>query len=416
MATRHVHPRPAPIVPLGSRRQPIDEPRSTTHPTRPTRVAVIGSTGSVGVQALDVLARMPGRFTVSALVAHSRLADLNEQIRTHRPAVVGIDVGREGIEPGASGPVEIMSSAEAMMAAATDSDTDILIVASSGHAAIEPTLAALRAGKIVALANKEAIVCAGPLVVAAVREGNGEVRPVDSEHNAIWQSLGQSDGRDIRRLILTASGGPFRTSTLAEMQSVTVAQALAHPTWTMGGKITIDSATLVNKGLELIEARWLFGVEPEQLDVVVHPESIIHSLVEFSDASQIAQLSLPDMRLPIQFALTYPDHLASPCRTLSLADVGQLTFERPDSERFPALRLAMDTMRAGDTFPTVLSAVDEVAVHAFLAGRLSFMGITDAISAILDRHQPVGGLTIESIHAADTWARREAEAWIGSRD
>ncbi len=381
----------------------------------PVRVAVIGSTGSVGVQALDVLAQMPERFSVSALIAHSRLTDLNEQIRQHRPNLVGIDHGRDGIEIGHSAQVELMSSGAAMMAAATDPDTDILIVASSGHAAIEPTLAALRAGKIVALANKEAIVCAGPLVVAAVREGNGEVRPVDSEHSAIWQCLGQSDGRDIRRLILTASGGPFRTSTLAEMRDVTAAQALAHPTWTMGGKITIDSATLINKGLELIEARWLFGVEPDQLDVVVHPESIIHSLVEFADASQIAQLSLPDMRLPIQFALSYPDHVPSPCRTLSLADIGSLTFEWPDTERFPALRLASDVMRAGNTFPTVLSAVDEVAVHAFLAGRLSFIGITDAISAILDQHQTVGELNIESILAADVWARQQADTWIAAR-
>ena len=412
MAISQIHQAPTPIVPLQRPRPAVDGPKGTT---RPTRVAVIGSTGSVGVQALDVLARMPDQYTVSALVAHSRLADLNEQIRTHRPALVGIDVGRDGVETNMSVPMDVMSSAEAMMATATDPDTDILIVASSGHAAIEPTLAALRAGKIVALANKEAIVCAGPLVVAAVRDGLGEVRPVDSEHSAIWQSLGQSDGRDIRRLILTASGGPFRTSTIAEMRNVTAAQALAHPTWKMGGKITIDSATLINKGLELIEARWLFGVEPDQLDVVVHPESIIHSLIEFADASQIAQLSLPDMRLPIQFALTYPDHVASPCRSLSLADVGRLTFERPDMDRFPALRLAMDAMRAGNTFPTVLSAVDEVAVHAFLAGRLSFMGITDAISAILDRHQPGGELSIASILAADAWARRETDLWIGSR-
>lgn len=412
MAISQVHQPPTPIVPLLSRGRPSDGPDTTT---RSTRVAVIGSTGSVGVQALDVLSRMPDRFEVSALVARSRSADLNVQIRTHRPAIVGIDLGRDGIETETGVSTAVVSSAEAMMAAATDPDTDILIVASSGHAAIEPTLAALRAGKTVALANKEAIVCAGPLVVAAVREGSGEVRPVDSEHSAIWQSLGQSDGRDIRRLILTASGGPFRKSTLAEMRNVTAAQALAHPTWKMGGKITIDSATLINKGLELIEARWLFGVEPDQLDVVVHPESIIHSLVEFVDASQIAQLSLPDMRLPIQFALTWPDHVASPCRSLSLADVGQLTFERPDTDRFPALRLAMDAMRAGNTFPTVLSAVDEVAVHAFLAGRLSFMDITDAISAILDRHQPEGELGIESILATDAWARREAEVWIGSR-
>jgi len=403
---------PSPIVPLRS--QSVSNRRRHGE-DRPTRVAVIGSTGSVGVQALDVLARMPDRFSVSALVAHSRASELARQVRAFHPGLIGIDGGMERLEEPIAGAADVMTSAAAMMAVAADPEIDLLIVASSGHAAIEPTLAALRAGKIVALANKEAIVCAGPLVVAAVREGAGEIRPVDSEHSALWQSLGHSDGRDIRRLILTASGGPFRTSSLEKMRSVTAAEALAHPTWTMGGKITIDSATLVNKGLELIEARWLFGVEPEQLDVVVHPESIIHSLVEFADASQIAQLSLPDMRLPIQYALTYPDHVASPCHTLSLADIGRLTFERPDPERFPALRLADAVMRSGNTFPTVLSAVDEVAVHAFLAGSLSFMGITDAIAAILDRHQPFGELSVESIGVADAWARRETRTWITSR-
>ncbi len=404
---------PSPIVPLRPRVRSVT---SRSSGDRPTRVAVIGSTGSVGVQALDVLSRMPERFSVSALVAHSRAAELARQARTFHPRLIGIDGGVESLGEPIAGAADVMTSAAAMMAAAADPEIDLLIVASSGHAAIEPTLAALQAGKIVALANKEAIVCAGPLVVAAVREGAGEVRPVDSEHSALWQSLGHSDGRDIRRLILTASGGPFRTSSLAEMRNVTAAQALAHPTWTMGGKITIDSATLINKGLELIEARWLFGVEPDQLDVIVHPESIIHSLVEFADASQIAQLSLPDMRLPIQYALTYPDHIASPCHTLSLAEVGRLTFERPDHDRFPALRLASEVMRAGDTYPTVLSAVDEIAVHAFLDGRLTFMGITDAIAAVLDRHQPSGDLSIESIAVADSWARREAERRIAARD
>lgn len=402
----------SPIVPL----RPERSRSAQTDDAGVQRVAVIGSTGSVGVQALDVLRRMPDRFVVSALVAHRSADALAEQIRIHHPRLVGIDGPPGAItRPDGRGPT-VMTSAEAMMAIATDSETDIVLIASSGHAAIAPTLAALRSGKIVALANKEAIVCAGPLVVAAVRDGSGEVRPVDSEHSALWQSLGHSDGRDVRRLILTASGGPFRQMPLNQMRTVTAAQALAHPTWKMGGKITIDSATLINKGLELIEARWLFGVDPDQLDVVVHPESIIHSLVEFDDASQVAQLSLPDMRLPIQFALTYPDHTASPCRTLSLADVGRLTFERPDLDRFPGLALAHQVMRQGDTFPTVLSAVDEVAVHAFLEGRLAFMGITDAIAAVLARHQPHGPLSIDSIAAADDWARREAEQWIAKRD
>lgn len=404
-------PHPSPIVPLAAARNDQRRPSATA---RPQRVAVIGSTGSVGVQALDVLARLLDRFTVTALIAHTNVGLLREQNLAHRPLLIGID-SPDRLDGEVVVGAGVMASGEAMMTIANDPDTDILVVASSGHAAIGATLAALRAGKIVALANKEVIVCAGPLVVEAVQAGGGEVRPVDSEHSALWQALGHSDGRDIRKLILTASGGPFRTWSLADMQGVTVAQALNHPTWTMGGKITIDSATLVNKGLELIEARWLFGVTPEQLDVVVHPESIIHSLVEFADASQVAQLSLPDMRLPIQYALTWPDHVKSPCRTLSLADVGRLTFDHPDQVRFPALRLADQVMRAGDTYPTVLSAVDEVAVHAFLSGRISFMGITDAISAVLDRHQPAGELSVRSIADADAWARRVTEEWIARR-
>ena len=402
---------PAPIVPLGSHR---DRQGNRAANAGPQRVAVIGSTGSVGVQALDVLDRLRDRFTVTALIAQTSVEQLQSQIQAHRPRLVGIG-SVDGLDDDLTGGAEVLVSEDAMMAVATDRETDILVVASSGHAAIGATLAALRAGKIVALANKEVIVCAGPLVVDAVRTGRGEVRPVDSEHSALWQALGHSDGRDIRKLILTASGGPFRTWSLADMRTVTAAQALNHPTWTMGGKITIDSATLINKGLELIEARWLFGVDPEQLDVVVHPESVIHSLVEFADASQIAQLSLPDMRLPIQYALTWPDHVDSPCRTLSLADLGRLSFEHPDPDRFPALRLAGQVMRTGDTYPTVLSAVDEVAVHAFLAGRLPFIGITDAISAVLDQHQPTGQLSLESIADADAWARRVAEGWIASQ-
>lgn len=402
--------RTRPIVPLASdiaarERQPS---------TGPVGVAVIGSTGSVGLQTLDVLAHLGGGFTVSGLVANRSRAALADQARTLRPAIVGIDRPVRGDRDLFSG-TTVLSSEDAMMALAVDPATDIVVVASSGHAAIRATLAALDAGKVVALANKEAIVCAGPLVVEAIGRGGGQVRPVDSEHSAIWQSIGHSDGRDISRLILTASGGPFRTTPLDELREVTVAQALAHPTWRMGGKITIDSATLVNKGLELIEAGWLFGVPADRLDVVVHPESVVHSLVEFADRSQIAQLSLPDMRLPIQYALTWPEHRPSPGTRLSLADLGQLTFERPDRERFPALDLALDAMRAGSTFPTVLSAADEVAVAAFIDGRLSFLGITAAISAALDRHVPEAGFRIETILAADAAARRDTERWIAAQ-
>jgi 1-deoxy-D-xylulose-5-phosphate reductoisomerase len=354
---------------------------------------------------------LPDRFVVRGLVARQSGETLRGQIAAHAPSVVGFDGPADALGALPLG-TETMSSSAAMAALARDDQTDILVVASSGHAAITATLDALKQGKVVALANKEAVVCAGPLVIEAMLAGGGEVRPVDSEHSAIWQSLGASDGRDVRRLTLTASGGPFRTWSREQMRDVSAAQALNHPTWRMGGKITIDSATLVNKGLELIEARWLFGVEPAILDVVVHPESIIHSLVEFADYSQVAQLSLPDMRLPIQFALTWPEHAPSPCRPLSLAELGQLTFEAPDEDRFPGLRLAREAMIAGSTFPTVYSAADEVAVKAFLAGRIGFTGIADAIAAALDAHVPVGSFSLDAIEEADHWAREMVAARV----
>jgi len=378
-------------------------------PAGPVGVSVLGSTGSIGRQALEVIAGLPDRFRVVALAAGRNSALLAEQSARFRPDLAALD------QPAGSPPpagVRLEVGEAGLLAAATHPEAAIVLVATSGHAGILPTLRAVEAGKIVALANKEAIVCAGEVIVPLAAERGVEIRPVDSEHSAIWQSLGRSPGREVSRLILTASGGPFRRTPAAALAGVTVEQALAHPTWAMGGKVTIDSATLMNKGLELIEARWLFGVPLGRIDVVVHPESIVHSLVEFVDGSQIAQLSLPDMRLPIQFALTYPEHAPGPCRRLSLAEVGTLHFEAPDTERFPALDLARWAGEAGGTYPTVLSAADDEAVAAFLAGRLRFAQIPEVVARVLHRHVAASPLSLGLIAEADRWGRAAAEAEI----
>ncbi|MDP9363092.1 MAG: 1-deoxy-D-xylulose-5-phosphate reductoisomerase [Chloroflexota bacterium] len=375
-------------------------------------LAILGSTGSVGRQTLEVVDALPDRFRVVALAAGGNASLLREQAVKYQPDLLAIDaIGSNDLRT--LGRVEV--GPEGLLAAATHPDVDIVVVASAGHAAILPTHRAILAGKTIAVANKETIVCAGELIVPLAAERGVEIRPVDSEHSALWQSLGRSTVVEVARLILTASGGPFRETSAAELERVTAAQALAHPTWAMGGKITVDSATLMNKGLEVIEARWLFGVPDERIEVLVHPESIVHSLVEFVDGSQVAQLSLPDMRLPIQYALTFPDRVPSPCRRLSLAEVGTLRFAPPDETRFPALALAREAGRRGSTYPTVLSAADEAAVDAFLAGRIRFVEIAAIVHDVLDRHHPGGPLGFESIAEADAWARAEAVRAIGAR-
>jgi len=381
----------------------------SAHQSRPLRLAILGSTGSVGAQTLDVVAHSPERFTVVALAAKHASDALRDQIARFKPDLVSIDdptdratLGQSLVEVGAAG----------LIAAATHPDVDLVVVATAGHAAIWPTIKAIEAGKIIALANKETIVCAGELIIPLARRLGVQIRPVDSEHSAIWQSLGGRPSSEIAKLIITASGGPFRGLSAAQLAGVTANQAMAHPTWTMGGKITIDSATLMNKGLEVIEARWLFDVDFERIDTVVHPESIVHSLVEFIDGSQIAQLSWPDMRLPIQYALTYPDHAASPCRSLSLVEAGGLHFFEPDHANFPALNLARAAGQAGGTAPTVLSAADEIAVEAFVEGRIGFPAICALVSATLDAHTIAQVDSVEAIQRADSWARRTAREFL----
>ncbi len=382
-----------------------------TLPDGPVGVVVLGSTGSVGTQTLDVIARLPDRFRVVALAARTLSPRLLEQAAAFRPDLVVID---EPPADGAPRGFRLETGDAGLVAAACHPDAGIVVAAMSGHAGIEPVYRAIERGTTVALANKETIVCAGDLVMAAARQTGAEIRPVDSEHSALWQAIGSAPVGDVERLILTASGGPFRALSAAHLAEVTVEQTLAHPTWSMGGKITVDSATLMNKGLEVIEAHWLFGMPFDRIDVVVHPESIVHSLVEFRDGSQIAQLGLPDMRLPIQYALTYPERLPSPSKRLSLAEIGSLTFERPDTDRFPLLRLAAEAGAMGSTYPTVMSAADDVAVAAFLAGNLSFVGISEVVSRVVDAHRPSGPLSFDAIFAADAAARTSAEREIAA--
>ncbi len=350
------------------------------------RLAILGSTGSIGTATLDVVARFPAEFEVVALAAGRNLALLAEQVRTWRPRLVAVAEESHAAELRRAFPrVEVASGAAGREAVATHPDATTVVSALVGALGLVPTWRALALGREVALANKETLVAAGDLVMAAAAAAGGRVLPIDSEHNALHQALRVGPRSAVRRLILTASGGPFRTWSAEALAHVTVEQALAHPTWRMGAKITVDSATMMNKGLEIIEAHHLFGVPGESIAVVVHPESRVHSLVEYADGTLIAQLSVNDMRFPILYALSYPDRLPSPLGFLDLAEVGALHFEPADERRFPSLRLAREALGAGGTVPAVLSAANEVAVAAFLANRLPFAGIPAVVEAATAR-------------------------------
>jgi 1-deoxy-D-xylulose-5-phosphate reductoisomerase len=357
-------------------------------------VAVLGSTGSIGRTTLEVLGRHRDRFHVVALTAGSNADLLDEQARAWEPAYVGLANG---------------AGSRCLVEAATRPDARIVVNGVVGAAGLEATLAALRAGKRVALANKETLVVAGELVLRAAREGGGELVPVDSEHSAVLQCIGGRAPGDVARLILTASGGPFRTWSPERAAAATVAEALNHPTWKMGRKITIDSATLVNKALEVIEAHFLFGVRYEQVDVVIHPQSVVHAFVEFVDGSTLAQVSFPTMELPILYALTHPERVADAgTRRLDPVAAGALTFEAVDLARFPAYGLGRDAGRAGGTAPAVFNAANEVAVERFLAGRLSFGRIAPVIESALTHHRPAPADTLAAVLAADAEGRRLA--------
>lgn len=382
---------------------------------RRKRILLLGSTGSIGCNTLKVVENLPNELEVVALAAHSQWERLLEQIRQHRPLAValtdkaGLPQLREALR-GIENPVpELYAGSEGLVRLVREVDGDMVVGAVSGAAGLPASVAALDTGKDLALANKESLVMAGAVLTRLARDKKRRILPVDSEHSAIFQSLLAGRPEEIRTLVLTASGGPFRNATAEELARVTRDEALRHPTWQMGEKITIDSATMMNKALEIIEARWLFDMPPEKIEVVVHPQSIIHSLVEFQDGSTICQLGHPDMKVPIQYALTYPNRRSLPsARRLRLEELGQLTFQAPDPERFPALRLAYDVLRTGGTAPAVFNAANEVAVAAFLREEISFPQITSSVEQTLAVHAPIPDPNLQEIFAADTWARGAA--------
>lgn len=383
---------------------------------RATNVAILGSTGSIGCNTLEVIAGASERLNVIALTAHTQLQRAVEQACRHRPRwVVASDPAQcdafgawDGLPPG----TELLKGPDAVARVASAPETDLVVSAIVGSAGLHGTWAALEAGKRVALANKETLVMAGPLVMRLSRERDAMIVPVDSEHNAIFQALQAGRREQLKRVVLTASGGPFRSLPIELMAEVTVEQALAHPTWDMGPKITVDSATMMNKALEIIEARWLFDLEPDQIQVVIHPQSIVHSLVEFNDGSVVAQLSPPDMRLPIQYALDYPDRWEGVAERLDWQQAFQLDFLPPDPARFPALKLGDQVARAGGTAGVIVNAANEAAVDQFLNRRMKFCDIVTACQAVLDHHDFDPNPSLGDLLRLDDWARQEVLRWV----
>ena len=392
----------------------------------PAGVAILGSTGSIGISTLDVVRRHPDRFRVVALTAHQNVEALFRQCETHRPAyAVMADAGAaERLDErlrAAGSSVEVSAGAAGLERVAALPEVDQVMAAIVGAAGLLPTLAAARAGKRVLLANKEALVMAGPLFVATVRRAGAELLPIDSEHNAIFQCLpagfatGGLDAAGVRRILLTGSGGPFRRTPLDRLPDVTPDQACAHPNWVMGRKISVDSATMMNKGLEVIEAHWLFEAAPAQIEVVVHPQSVVHSMVEYRDGSVLAQLGHPDMRTPIAHALAWPGRMASGASFLDFFGLGPLEFQAPDFGRFPCLRLAFAALEAGGTAPAILNAANEVAVRAFLERRIRFTDIAPAVERALERVAPRAADTLAPILEDDARARAVADEWLVAR-
>jgi 1-deoxy-D-xylulose-5-phosphate reductoisomerase len=383
-------------------------------------ISILGSTGSIGRQTLQVVENFPDRFSVVALAAGNNLNEIHAQILRHRPSLVSVADGalasqlRECLQDSAHTPLpEIQWGAAGLMSVGTHPDATIVVSAAVGVVGLEATYAAIMAGKQVALSNKEVLVAAGELVMAAAKARGVDLLPVDSEHNAIHQCLRGGIPREVRRLVLTASGGPFRKTPLAQMAAATPEQALAHPNWRMGKRISIDSATMVNKGFEVIEAHWLFQVPSDQIEVVIHPQSTVHSMVEFVDGSILAQLGPTDMRLPIQYALTYPERAASNGLALDWKALRRLDFQKVSARRFPCLGLARQALRAGGAQPCALNAADEIAVAAFLEGRLPFSGIFRVIERVLESMPKVHLQAIADVITADGEARRLALEEIG---
>jgi 1-deoxy-D-xylulose-5-phosphate reductoisomerase len=376
----------------------------------PRRITILGSTGSVGTSTMDIIARANGAFALEALTAHRNVDKLVEQALALRPklAVIADDSLYGTLKAALAGQgIEVAAGAQALVEAA-ERPAELVMAAIVGARGLPPVLAAARRGALVAFANKECLVCAGPLMIQEVRRHGATLLPVDSEHNAIYQCLDLNGREGVDRLVLTASGGPFRTADRETMAAATPAQAVAHPTWSMGAKISVDSATMMNKGLEIIEASYLFDMPEARVDVLIHPQSVVHSLVEYADGSVLAQLGTPDMRTPIAYTLAWPRRMPAPSRRLDLVSVGRLEFEPPDPDRFPALRLAREALKRGGGAPAVLNAANEEAVAAFLAERIGFLDIERVVEETLDRAEtgPVGSL--EDVYRTDAEARRVA--------
>lgn len=377
-------------------------------------ISLLGSTGSIGKQTLEVVAANPDKLKVRALAAHRSDELLEQQIRQFEPdiAVLSDKDAAARLAARYHGKTRILAGDEGLLAAATYDGADTVLASMVGYAGLRPTLAAIECGKNIALANKETLVAAGSLVMAAVRKHGVSLTPVDSEHSAIFQSLRGGAEKEVKRLIVTASGGPFRGKKRSELENVTLAQCLKHPNWSMGPKVTLDSSTLANKGLEVMEAHWLFDMPYDKIDVVVHPQSIVHSLVEFCDGSVIAQLGEPDMRLPIQYALSWPNRFDYSFEQLDLVKAASLTFEAPDLEAFPSLKIAVDCGKAGGTLPCAFNAANEEAVNAFLHDKIKYLDIPYITAAVTQAHDNVAEPQIEDIEQADAWARAEAQRVI----
>lgn len=385
------------------------------------QLAILGSTGSIGRQCLSVVEALPGRFGVVALAAGSNLEELAGQVAKFKPEVVSVgdaakagDLARLLKEKGISPLPAIHHGREGMLAVGTHPEAEIVVSAAVGVVGLEATYEAVKLGRTIALSNKEVLVAAGELVMAAVQKAGKELLPVDSEHNAVHQCLRAGEHKEVSKLVLTASGGPFRKTALKDLENVTVEQALAHPNWKMGNRITIDSATMMNKGFEVIEARWLFGMRPDQIEVVIHPQSTIHSMVEYVDGSILAQLGPTDMRMPIQYALTYPERVASNQIALDWSKLKRLDFEKASTRRYPCLKLAREAMRKGGALPCALNAADEVAVAAFLEGKLAFLGIPEVVEKVLERMPRQKLQKMDDVLAADAEARRMAREEVAS--
>ncbi len=377
------------------------------------KISILGSTGSIGRTTLDIVSSFPDRFRVIGLAAKNNIRLLEAQIKACRPEIVAVSDESAGRELKKKNlPVEILTGEKGLEEIAVFEHVDLVVSAIVGSAALMPTFAAVKAGKNIALASKECIVMAGSIIMAEASKKGIKVIPVDSEHSAIFQCLNGREGHEVRKIILTASGGPFLRKSLSELESVTPEEALKHPNWLMGKKITIDSATLMNKGLEIIEAHWLFGLPAEKIEVLLHPQSIVHSMVEFIDGSVMAQMSVPDMKGPISYALSYPHRFEDVLPSLDLSKIGELTFEKPDMDKHICLSLTYNALKAGGTLPSVLNAANEVAVDAFLGRKISFTQIPAVVSNTMVQHTVSDGKTIKDIINASNWAKEKAERVI----